>query len=262
MAKTTAASSTMGVHFIVSMVLSVFTLFMACGCQTTRPDTNQKVAQLSADLEEANQKIEEIYHRLSVVQFMVDNHERVISNRDHTLNKSGFKGSPYKRPSSSPEPDKADDAKPVVTEEDIQGEKPADSKPEEINLKGSPEDIYNAGMTAFKAGDNVKAMTLFKNLVVAYPAHDLADNAIYWTGEIYYSQKDYQEAIRIFTRLVEGYPEGGKVPDALLKIGFSYHSLNDKANAVKYLKHVVVDYPFTAPGGKAEEMLNKIERKP
>lgn len=310
----------MGIHFAVTMVLFSLSLCMVCGCQTTRPDNTQRMAQLSAELEEANQKIEEMYHRLSVVQFMVDSHERILSDRDHKLKKSGFvKPEAPGRTKKTSEPSVVSEpVKGAVTEENISVEeqtkeaenahaavetvtteekkedtvnataiepkdnavesdevqtKDSESEPEaepekthesqavEVNVEGkSPKEIYNQGFSALKDKDYPTAAALFKALVTNYPNHDLADNSVYWTGEIFYDQKDYNEAIRIFNRLIETYPKGGKVPDALLKIGFSYHSLSDKANALKYLKKVVVDFPFTDPGSKAEAMLNKIER--
>lgn len=306
----------MGAHFAVTMVLFTLSLCMVCGCQSTRPDNTQKMAQLSAELDEANQKIDEMYHRLSVVQFMVDSHERILSERDHKLQKSGFvKPATPSRSKKTSEPSVVTKpSKGAVTEENIgAGEQakesenahtpvetltteekneetvnPATVEPKnnamksdaaqikdsetgpdkthevqsvEVNVEGkSPKDIYNQGFSALKDKDYPTAAALFKALVTNYPNHDLADNAVYWTGEIFYDQKDYKEAIRIFNRLIETYPNGGKVPDALLKIGFSYHSMSDKANAVKYLKKVVVDFPFTDPGSKAEAMLNKIER--
>lgn len=310
----------MGIRFAVTMVLFSLSLCMVCGCQTTRPDNTQRMAQLSAEIEEANQKIEEMYHRLSVVQFMVDSHERVLSDRDHKLKKSGFvKPEAPSRTKKTSEPSViSEPAKGPVTEENISAseqtkeaenahaavetvttedkkddtvdataveskdnavesgegqikdsenepaaepEKTHETQSVEINVEGkSPKDIYSLGFSALKDKDYPTAAALFKALVTNYPNHDLADNSVYWTGEIFYDQKDYKEAIRIFNRLIETYPNGGKVPDALLKIGFSYHSLSDKANAVKYLKKVVVDFPFTDPGSKAEAMLNKIER--
>ena len=100
---------------------------------------------------------------------------------------------------------------------------------------------------------------MFKTIVSKYPTHTLADNAIYWTGETYYTQRDFPEAIRSFNRIIEKYPEGDKVAGALLKIGYSYYSMKDNENAIKYLKKVVVDYPFSVSGSKAEAMLHKID---
>lgn len=249
------------------LVLAAVSLFFSTGCQTLGPNNNQATTQLSSELEETNQKIEEMYHRLSVVQFMVDTHERTIADLERKLRGSGLlkeplsTGSAFEIPAPSAMADKKkeetallspaspNDSSVPVTEESI-----VDS-----TVGASAESIYNQGFAALKENNYTKAVSLFKTVVSQFPDHNLADNAIYWTGEIHYTQHNYEEAIRTFNRLIETYPEGGKVPDALLKIGYSYHSLGDKENAVKYLKKVVVEYPFTVPGSKAEAMLNRIE---
>ncbi len=290
------------------LVLLPFVLLSFSGCKTTQPDSNQRLAQLTAELEETNQKVEEMYHRLSVVQFMAESHERMLTGKDPSLKTQGaakasddgeavidtakvasvkeetLLADPQGAPPAAPEEavsvgadEGSDEAStvevevPVTADEAVaasesHAEAPAPHAKTEIptpsvTVKGkSPKDIYALGFTALKAKDYPSAAAYFRALVTAYPTHDLADNAVYWTGEIFYDQKDYKEAIRIFNRLVETYPGGGKVPDALLKIGFSYHSMKDRKNAVTYLKKVVVEYPFTDPGSKAEAMLNKIEQ--
>ena len=248
---------------VLLFLASFFCFFVSC--QTTKPASNNaELVNLANELEEANQKIEEIYHRMSVVQFMVDNHERTITD----IEKIVSKGNTGKMPEKSLNFVTEDEEIPAVIAEETSASDifAPESKPdipvmtekESIQYK-SPEFIYNQGFSALKSRNYTKAVSMFKTIVSKYPAHNLADNAIYWTGEIYYTQRDYPEAIRTFNRLVEQYPEGGKVPDALLKIGYSYYSMKDKDNAVKYLKKVVVDYPFSVSGSKAEAMLHKIE---
>jgi tol-pal system protein YbgF len=251
------------IHGIVVLGITALLVGFAPGCQTTRPDAGQGMAQLSAEIEEAHQKIEEIYHRVSVIQFMVDTHERTLADLEKNLRQSGRTttdpDAPKRiesafRPTSRKQNTRTsaeDPAAPgiTVTEEPLpapQTEPTADT-------------IYNQGFTALKSKDFDQAMVLFQAVATRFPDHSLADNAIYWIGEIHYSRNQYNEAISTFKHLIDTYPDGGKVPDALLKIGYSYHALKDTANAVSYLKKVVVDYPFTVPGSKAEAMLDKIE---
>ena len=87
---------------------------------------------------------------------------------------------------------------------------------------------------------------------------DLADNALYWSGECRYARKEYAEAIGLFKQVLEKYPQGSKVPDALLKIGLAYISTGDKKNARVYLKKTVSQYPFTPAGTKAEKKLKQL----
>lgn len=251
----------------VILALAIAVLFISTGCQTMSQDNSQAMTQLSNELEESNQKIEEMYHRLSVVQFMVDTHERTIADLERKLRSAGYLDAPLspgtavKIPPAPAAPEKKSGETALLAPEspalevDIVQEETLGGALEQA----SAETIYNQGFAALKEKDYIRALSLFKAVVSKHPDHNLADNAIYWSGEIHYTQHNYEEAIRTFNRLIETYPEGGKVPDALLKIGYAYHSLGDKENAVKYLKKVVVDYPFTVPGSKAEAMLNRIE---
>lgn len=234
------------------------------GCQTGRPDHGQAITQLSAEQEETNQKLEEIYHRVSVIQFMVDNQERTLADLEKKLRQSDI--TPNQALLSSPAEsafkprDKKKERALLAPETRTPG--PAAVKEETLpspQTTESAETLYNQGFAALKSRDFDRALPLFDTVITRFPDHPLADNAIYWTGEIHYSRNNYDEAIRIFQNLIKTYPGGGKVPDALLKIGFAYHALNDTANAVTYLKKVVVNYPFTVPGEKAEAMLDRIE---
>lgn len=253
------------VSYVLLSFVSAVVFSLLPACQTTNPDATQAITNLSNELEETNQKLEEIYHRVSVVQFMVDNHERTITDLEKTLKKSGvIQGSTYSpviRPAATKKdpghPPSGGTAKSLLTPEPDSTAIVAAT--EDSLLDKSPEHIYNKAFAALKRKNYTRAISMFKTVVSDYPEHNLADNAIYWTGEVHYTQNDFPEAIRTFKRLIESYPEGGKVPDALLKIGYSYYSMKDNENAVKYLKKVVVDYPFTVPGSKAESMLNKIE---
>jgi tol-pal system protein YbgF len=289
-----------------------FFLFMVTGCQTAHPD-RQAITQLSKELEATNQKIDELYHRVSVVQLMVDNHDKSLADLEKNLKSKRLledKGSDEKIatvekheitkkpanpknddvintpvPNEKPElldkkmvPEKHEDvdkssSSPLVGQSDlIKKETPPinptieNKTPGIVSTAGvvpdkneSPEYLYNQGFAAMKNKNYARSESLFKTVVSKYPKHRLAVNAVYWTGEIYYTQMNYLEAIKTFNKLIDTYPDGSKIPDALLKIGYSYQALKDKENAVKYLKKVVVDFPFTEPGSKAEAMLNKIE---
>lgn len=104
-----------------------------------------------------------------------------------------------------------------------------------------------------------EALTLFKAFVQHYPQHDLADNAQYWVGEIYYDMEDYANAILAFKEVVTRYSEDTKAPDALLKIGYAYVALDDPTNARVFLKRVIKNYPFSEAESKARAKLKELE---
>ena len=129
---------------------------------------------------------------------------------------------------------------------------------EEILSTPEPNPRYQAAMELFRRGDYETAGDLFEAFARQFPQNDLADNALYWSGECRYTRKDYTGALKQFRQVIENYPSGSKVPDALLKIGFTYLSLGDRESAVTYLKKVVAQYPFSTAGTKAEERLKEL----
>ncbi|MBU0992592.1 MAG: tol-pal system protein YbgF [Proteobacteria bacterium] len=221
---------------IVMAFLLLFLFFSAC--TSSRPATKeQKDVYLEKEIAETNQKIEEIYHRVSVIQFMVDNHEKALRDmeKSSTGNELSTETSPSPGISEAPIP--SPDAKQF----------------------DSPETLYNEARKAFNDRDYNKAASLFSSFSSSYPNHDLADNAIYWNGECLYSNKDYEGAIKQFKHVISTYPDSNKMPDALLKTGYSFLGLKNIENAKTYLKKVARSYPFSPAASKAADMLKKIK---
>jgi tol-pal system protein YbgF len=50
---------------------------------------------------------------------------------------------------------------------------------------------------------------------------DLAPQAIYWVGNIDYTQRDYPSAIQAFAEQIKKYPKSARGPDSMLKLGQS-----------------------------------------
>ena len=108
------------------------------------------------------------------------------------------------------------------------------------------------------AASSLVAARAFKTLVERYPAHELADNALYWLGEVEYAQKNYKQALDVFRKVVDVYPSGNKVPDALLKMAFCQQELGDKAKAKATLENLVNRFPWSGPAKKAKERLQSL----
>lgn len=122
-----------------------------------------------------------------------------------------------------------------------------------------PAQLYQKARNLLLEGDSIHAAQLFKTFVVQHPNHSLADNAMYWLGECYYSSGQYAKAVTVFKKLVKAYPKAEKVPDALLKTGYSYLSMDDTNRAHHYLKSVLTQYPFSPAAEKAQEKLKEFE---
>ena len=195
------------------------------------------MATLEKRVAKNEETLSELTHRLSVLQFMADGHERQLR----------------KAPAATQEP---------VSETPLLAPEPASSRSESAPAADAvpekPDQLYDSAFSALKARKYDKAAKRFQTLAQTFPEHSLADNSLYWLGECKYAQSDYDGAISEFRNLVKAYPEGGKVPDALLKIGYAAIQKGDIELGKTTLKQVISDHPFSEAAAKAEAKLKTL----
>jgi tol-pal system protein YbgF len=156
----------------------------------------------------------------------------------------------------------SEQSKTLVTAESIQPparKKPVVEKRAVASLRPTPEQQYDRAYSAYMQQRYDESLALFKEFFERHPKHDLADNAQYWIGEIYYDIEDYPNAILAFKEVVTKYGDQNKAPDALLKIGYAYIALDDPDNARIFLKRVIKNYPFSTAEPMAQMKLKEIE---
>lgn len=117
----------------------------------------------------------------------------------------------------------------------------------------SPEQLYQQGQDALKAGQGAKARELFASFLVQYPKHALASNAQYWIGESYYAEKNYEQAVLEFQEVIKNYPDKEKAPAAMLKQGMAFRELGDSKSAAYILKKLVDEHPKSEEAKIARE---------
>ena len=118
-----------------------------------------------------------------------------------------------------------------------------------------PAQLYNSAYTDYLRGSFDLSIQGFKEYAARYPNTDLADNALYWIGECYYSKKQYKEAIDAFTKLLNTYRTSDKAAAALLKKGLAYMELGDRSQAVINLQYVLYEHPGTKEAELARSRL-------
>ena len=143
---------------------------------------------------------------------------------------------------------------PATKEETVQKEKP------QPVVQVSDKDLYKQAFNAMEAGDLETAKSIFEKLVEQYPDSSLADNALYWIGEIYYSHNDYETAVNYFNQVIEKYPGANKVPAAMLKLALCYKGMGEIDKAKEILQEVISKYPNTPEAGIARAKLMELER--
>lgn len=244
-------------------------LFQSCAAVNPQPQEEFQITLLEKQIQEMDKKLDEIYHRVSIIQFMLDNHERKMKE----LEKSGvIKSSPIEEAPLQEESVSSRNTPEILQEAPISEKENNESSPH--SMAGIPatagataaspnassiDKMYNSALLLYKKGDFDKAASAFISISEQFPNHELSDNSLYWAGECYYSKKNYSAAILSFKKVVTRYPEGSKIPDAFLKTGYAYLSMGDKGNARLFLKKVIENFPFSPAGSKAEEMLKRIK---
>lgn len=94
-----------------------------------------------------------------------------------------------------------------------------------------PKELYEKALNDLKANKLSDADAKFSQFLTTYPKDDLAGNAQYWLGEVYYKQQNFAKAAVAFKEGYSKYPEGTKGPDCLLKLGLSMKALGKRDEA-------------------------------
>ena len=99
--------------------------------------------------------------------------------------------------------------------------------PSNINAK----DLYEKALNDLKNNKYNDAEVKFNQFLHTFPKDDLAGNAQYWVGEVYYKQQNFAKAAVAFRDGYSKFPNGTKGADCLLKLGLSMKALGKKSDA-------------------------------
>lgn len=147
---------------------------------------------------------------------------------------------------------------------------PVDKKPAEQKLQLppavpstslSPQEVYNTAYADYLKGNFDLATDGFKIYRDNFPDSPLADNALYWIGECFFSQRKFSEAIDEFNDLILDYPQGDKIAAAYLKKGLALAELRRKDEALVVFKLLLSKYPLEEEARIAQEKIKELSAK-
>jgi len=121
-----------------------------------------------------------------------------------------------------------------------------------------PDAEYQAAFNLLKEGRYDEAAAAFSAFLAGHRDHELASNAQYWLGEVYYVKRDYPAALSAFEGVLTGFPGARKSPDALLKAGYCHYELSHFDLARMALARVTKDYPESSAAVEAAERLKRM----
>lgn len=117
---------------------------------------------------------------------------------------------------------------------------------------------YQEALELYGKGQIDRAREAFQAILEADPNGDLADNALYWIGETWYSTGRYPEAISAYQRIERDYPGENKAPDAMLKMGMSHARTGDLVLARRTFERLIERYPYSTAAAAAKSEIERI----
>ena len=128
----------------------------------------------------------------------------------------------------------------------------------QVTLGASIDEVYQWAQARMKAGQHLEALAAFEDITEHAPQHDLADNAMYWTGACHAARGDHKLALDIWQRLPIRYPKSPKVPDALFGMAQSHEALGEPALAETLYLELVNQYPKAEKVREAQKALRRL----
>lgn len=127
-----------------------------------------------------------------------------------------------------------------------------------VDSAADPETLYQSAYSDYLRGAYDLALLGFRQYLDSYPETDLADNAVYWTGECYYRQQRYREAIAEYDRVLRDWPRSDKTASAMLKRGYAQIESGSRTEGVAALQQVIRTFPNSDETNLARQKLQSI----
>jgi tol-pal system protein YbgF len=122
--------------------------------------------------------------------------------------------------------------------------KPTSSSPSAVPA-GAPsaDTLYSNGLRDITTGKYDLARSEFEDYLKFYSDTDLASNAQFYLGEIFYKQKQYVDAVAAYDKVLTNYPKSFKLGPARLRKGMSLLELGQKPGGIRELREVIKRFP-------------------
>lgn len=126
----------------------------------------------------------------------------------------------------------------------------------------SAESLYQNALRDKNGGNLELALKEFTDYLQYFGATELAPNAQFYIGEIYYLRGEMDEAIRAFDLVLEKYPENNKTPDAHYMKGMALLKVGRRNQARDEFYSLIERFPNHELAAKAKAQLKALGLSP
>ena len=118
--------------------------------------------------------------------------------------------------------------------------------------------LYSNGLRDLNGKKYDLAAQEFGDYLKYYGNTDLASNAQFYLGEIFFAQQQYDQAIDAYGKVIDNFPKSFKLAPAHLKRALALIGLGEKTSGVSELRMVVKTYPGTDEERRAKAKLQEL----
>ena len=130
-----------------------------------------------------------------------------------------------------------------------------------LEFMAAPAEIreYDTALATMRKGDFAQALPAFSEFVRRYSSSGYQPSALFWLGNLHYSQRNYKEALNQYRALVSASPAHLRAPEALLSIANCQLELKDPKASRKTLEELVKAYAESEAASLAKARLAKLK---
>lgn len=126
----------------------------------------------------------------------------------------------------------------------------------------SSNDLYANADRDRMGGKSDIALQEYTQYLKYYGETDLAPNAQFWVGDLYFKQGDYQNAEQAFDTVLVKYPANNKTPDAYYMKGMTLVKLGQRNAGAKEFQEVIRRYPHSVAATNSRRELRDLGLSP
>jgi tol-pal system protein YbgF len=122
----------------------------------------------------------------------------------------------------------------------------------------SAQSLYDNALRDKNAGNFDLAIKEFQDYLQSFGDTELAPNAQFYLGEIYYLKNQLEEAVKAFDLVIEKYPENLKTPDAHYMKGMALFKMGQRNKARDEFYTLIKRFPESTVAAKAKDTLRSL----
>ena len=147
------------------------------------------------------------------------------------------------------------------TEDRFKRLEPSKVRVDGLEFMAAPAEIreYDTALATMRKGDFAQALPAFSEFVRRYSSSGYQPSALFWLGNLHYSQRNYKEALNQYRALVSASPAHLRAPEALLSIANCQLELKDPNASRKTLEELVKGYAESEAATLAKARLAKLK---